>query len=434
MSERIDREALENALRTHLPLQRWYAGSAEPADVVVEELDLLADAGAQLLRAVVLADGTRYQLLLAGREPDDAPDFLHGHEHEVLGVLPDDKGGKVFVHDGVLDPALALALLELVSDSAETAERVRPMGVEQSNTSLVYDDRLVLKVFRRLADGPSPDVEVTAALAAHDFGQIAEPLAVWRRGGRDLAVLQPYLAGASEGWALALASLRDLYATALLPADSGGDFAGESCRLGEITARLHLALAAAFGAKRPAALPQWLDAIRNDFAGNAAAEPFVARLGELRDTGSLIRVHGDYHLGQVVRTDAGWFVLDFEGEPARPVEQRQAPASPLKDVAGMLRSFHYATEVALAEAVESEREGLRPLARAWEDHNRTAFLEGYLGVEGVCDLLPADPVSLDLVLRSLELEKAVYEVAYERAHRPDWEPIPQAAIDRLLAG
>jgi maltokinase len=139
-------------------------------------------------------------------------------------------------------------------------------------------------------------------------------------------------------------------------------------------------------------------------------------------------VHGDYHLGQVLRTDAGWYVLDFEGEPARPLEERRRPTSALKDVAGMLRSFHYASAVA---RTERDAEELDELAAAWEERNREAFLRGYLRAAGPGGVLPPDPDCVGAVMAAFELEKAVYELGYERAYRPDWEAIPLAALRRL---
>jgi maltokinase len=156
------------------------------------------------------------------------------------------------------------------------------------------------------------------------------------------------------------------------------------------------------------------------------------RLAGLERPGPSIRVHGDYHLAQVMRTDAGWYVLDFEGEPARPLEERRRPSSPLRDVAGMLRSFHYASHVALHERAEDDDEELQALARAWEQVNRDAFLDGYSTTEGIDALLPPDGDGVALVLGAFELDKAVYEVAYEVAHRPTWVRIPLQATERIL--
>jgi maltokinase len=134
-----------------------------------------------------------------------------------------------------------------------------------------------------------------------------------------------------------------------------------------------------------------------------------------------------------MRTDTGWYVLDFEGEPDRPVEERRRPSSPLRDVAGMVRSFHYATEVVLRDrGDEPVDEELQALARAWEDRNGFAFREGYRAVKGIDALLPADEADGDLVLAAFELDKALYEVGYELGHRPDWVSIPRTAVDRLL--
>ena len=144
-----------------------------------------------------------------------------------------------------------------------------------------------------------------------------------------------------------------------------------------------------------------------------------------------MRIHSNYHLGQVLRTDAGWFVLDFEGEPARPLAERQLRSSPLQDVAGMLRSFRYAAAVALAERDELEHAELAPLAEVWAERNRQAFLGGYLATEGVEALLP-NSGDRHTVLAAFELDKAVYEVLYEWAYRPDWVHIPLGAVRRLL--
>jgi maltokinase len=314
----------------------------------------------------------------------------------------------------------------------------------------VYDDRLILKLFRRLHPGPNPEVEVTDGLGRVGFSHVAAPLAVTTWKDSHLAVLQPYLAGGTEGWAMALTSLRDLLGRhdtqplplinadrpppAPDPAEAGGDFSGESERLGVVTAELHLALAEAFGQQEPD-VESWADFIEAQLddlpardLNQAGALGVIRNLRDVGDAGAAIRVHGDYHLAQVMRTDQGWFILDFEGEPERPLEERRRPSSPLRDVAGMLRSFHYAAMVALADRDELA------LARAWEDRNRQAFLHGYLAEAKKGSILPADQRSIDAILRAFELEKSVYELKYERAHRPDWVPIPRDALRRITDG
>ncbi|HET7488005.1 MAG TPA: phosphotransferase [Acidimicrobiales bacterium] len=424
-----DEDTLERVLPPYLGRQRWYAGAA-PDRVEVAAREALCEGMEWML---VDAGGARYQVVLGAREAGSAPEFLSGNDVAVLGVS---EGCLLF--DAVLDPAYAKALLERVVPG-EAVDRVRPMGAEQSNSSLVFDDRLVLKLFRRLNDGPNPDIEVTTALTERGFTHVARPLGVWREDGLDLAVCTEYLAGGAEGWALALTSLRDLYATGVDdPAGTGGDFAAEAGRLGAVTAELHLAMAESFGTA-PGDAAAWAGAVADQLTrldpgdvGPEAAAVFVERLRAVEDPGRQIRVHGDYHLGQVMRTDAGWFVLDFEGEPARPVEQRRLPSSPLKDVAGMLRSFQYAAAVALSERDRADQDRLGHVGEAWEHRNRKAFLRGYLGTEGIGALLPPEGDSRDAVLAAFELDKAVYEVLYERAHRPEWVEIPLSHVRRLL--
>jgi maltokinase len=418
-------------LPAYLGRQRWFAGE-QPSSVDVVASEPLGDS---LLWLLADADGALYQVLVGTRPAGEPPEFLHGHDAQVLGLVDDE-----LAFDALLDPEYARVVLALVSPDQE-GNLVRPMGAEQSNSSLVFDDDVVLKVFRRLHRGPNPDVEITAALAAGGFAHVAEPLGLWRREDLDLAVAARYLAGGAEGWALAQTSLRDLYASECDdPSDCGGDFAAEAARLGAVTAAMHLTLAEQFGtgAGDAAAWADALDAqlarLAEGDADPAAAEKFVERLRGVGDAGPAIRVHGDYHLGQVMRTDAGWFVLDFEGEPARPLEERRRRMSPMKDVGGMLRSFHYAVRVALTERDVLEHEQLLPGGVAWERRNQGAFLAGYFGTEGIDAVLPAGPDQRDLVLAAFELDKAVYEVLYERAYRPDWAHIPLGAISRLLEG
>jgi maltokinase len=421
----------DHLLPGFLGRQRWYSGPAPERVTVVQREPLAPD----LDWLLVDAGGARYQVLLGWRPAGQASEFLHGHDEAVIGVV-DDR----LAFDALLDPDFARAVLQLVAPGNEGAY-VRPMGAEQSNTSLVFDDRLVLKVFRRLQAGANPDVEVTTALAGVGFTHVAEPLGVWQRDGLDLAVVARYLAGGAEGWALALTSLRDLYGAGTDdPAAAGGDFAAEAGRLGEVTAGLHLAMAEAFGTT-PGDPSAWsagveaqLERLQEDDVDQVAVKEFVERLRAVAQPGLSIRVHGDYHLGQVLRTDTGWYVLDFEGEPARPLEERRRPSSPLKDVGGMLRSLQYASAFALAERDEHEQVSLAPLADEWERRNRMAFLRGYLGTEGVEALLPAPGPDREAVLAAFELDKAVYEVLYERAFRPDWVKIPLRAVRRLLDG
>ena len=403
----------------------------EPEKVVLVTDEPLT---ARLRWVVVDADGVRYQLLIGAVGEGERPDFFDGHEDRVIGA---DHGQ--LLYDAMIDVGLTIELLGYVAPG-EHVDHARPMGVEQSNTSVVFDERLVMKLFRRLHEGRNPDVEVTKALVRAGFENVAAPVAVWQHEGNDLAVVQPFLAGAAEGWAVASTSLRDFYASDCEdPSQCGGDFGGEASRLGQVTARMHLALAGAFGVGQPE-LVSWKAAMRaqlDRIGGGELWHDAAARIFDaLADDGAAIRVHGDYHLGQVVRAHAGWFVLDFEGEPGRPVEERRVPWSPLKDLAGMLRSFHYAAEVARREAPVGDVARLSAQAELWENWNRQAFLDGYLSVDGADQFLPGggDTPSVLAALKAWELDKAVYEVGYERGHRPDWVEIPEAAIHRLVNG
>jgi maltokinase len=232
--------------------------------------------------------------------------------------------------------------------------------------------------------------------------------------------------------------VRDLYAEGDLHADEvGGDFAGESERLGAATAAVHDTLAhvlpagtagpdaiAAEAARMTARLELALEAVEQLRPYENGLRAVFARLGNRTEPIHVQRIHGDYHLGQVLRVDSGWVLLDFEGEPARPLSERTAPASPLRDIAGMLRSYDYAARYLLLDRHDALTLAYR--AEEWAERNRTAFCDGYAAATG------SDPRDEDVVLRAFELDKAVYEVMYEARHRPSWLTIPLSAIDRLV--
>jgi maltokinase len=216
-------DGVHGLLGDHLAQQRWYAGTDRPTDASITVVDarILASRGDHHLHwAVLEVDGLRYQLLLGERPGGETAEFLAGREAAVVG-----SPASSYFYDATYDAELMLAFFELVTGSP--AERVRPVGAEQSNTSLVFDDRTIVKIYRRLLEGANPDIEVTTALVAAGFDHVAEPVGTWRADGIDLAFAQRFLAGGSEGWALALTSLRDLFhSESGEPADAGGDFSG----------------------------------------------------------------------------------------------------------------------------------------------------------------------------------------------------------------
>jgi len=424
----VNTATLAADLAAHLPghvaAQRWYGGKASPGgDVHVASVEALDRSG--LVRVVVDAAGDRYQLVL-GVRPARAGD-------DAACTVCTTTGGVVV--DALADPELALDVLRAIVPERD-ARQARPMGVEQSNSSVVYDERFALKVFRRLAS-PNPEVEVIVGLAAVGFEAIAEPLAVWRLGDDDLALLQRFLPGGIDGWALALASAGAARDGADLDDADVAPFLAEVGAIGDVTARLHLALAAAFGT-RPADPAAWVDAAltRVDAAGAveadvAAVRAAIGRVRDVRDAGRAIRIHGDYHLGQVLRSAGSWYVLDFEGEPTRPVAERRAYASPLRDVAGMLRSLEYAAGAARL-AADLPMDAAAGTLDGWLEQARDVFLTAYLaGLDGF-DLLPASGAVRAALLDVFELDKAVYELAYERDHRPDWAAIPGHGVDAVL--
>ncbi len=445
----IDAAELARLLPDFLPRQRWYgAGDREISTVEVPEFRVLqGDLGYWPMLIWALADvnfeegaSARYQAPVGIRPLEDTQRFLEGKGRQLLGDM-DTESGPVLVYDALVDPELCLTLLHEAAPGEE-ATRVYPLALEQSNTSIVFDERLIMKVFRRVYEGPNPDVEVPEALTRVGFEHVAPTVAAWRWEGYDLAAVRQFLTVGTDGWLLAQTSLRDVYDRRQHPARVGGDFAPEAVRLGAITATMHVALAEAFGAE-PGRPVEWAEAMRahlelvsDERVDAAAVKAVYDRLAAIDpdDTGASIRVHGDYHLGQIMRTDSGWVILDFEGEPVLPLDLRRAPSSPMRDVAGMLRSFHYAAQIGLLERGEDADTELAALAQLWEERNAKALLDGYNSVEQVHRLLPTASETRRQVLDAFVVAKTVYEVGYEMSHRPDWAHIPLAGLARQLGG
>ncbi|MHB1800878.1 MAG: maltokinase N-terminal cap-like domain-containing protein [Actinomycetes bacterium] len=458
---------LPTALRGWLPEQRWYARKdSELVSVELLVTTTLHDAEPALLDLLVtvstvagdpsIVEHDVYQLLvgvrtrpipeaLAGRviaEHDHlaAYDALHDAELTRLLLHAIEAGrvvGTVHAHP---TPAGAAGVVDLDLPS-------RVIATEQSNSSVVLGDQAILKVFRRLAAGINPEVELLQALAREHCASVPQLLGwvdgEWTEPDRPptsatLAVLTTYLASATDGWELAKTSVRDLLSEADLHAEEvGGDFASESHRLGTTVASVHAALAAALGTgawhrrELTAALEDMHRRLDEAVLAAPALAPFVPGLAGVFEQarGAPVpvitqRIHGDLHLGQVLRTLDGWALIDFEGEPARPLADRRAPDCALRDLAGMLRSFDYAARAPLVGRPPDPQLAYR--AAEWAERNREAFLDGYAATSTV------DPRAQGPLLRAFETDKAVYEVVYESRHRPDWVDIPLAAIERLV--
>jgi maltokinase len=439
---------LEHSLATWLPAQRWYPGGIAD-DLAVVADTLLAVGDPELRHLIITASrggaAARYQVLAGVRAV--VPDEL---SHAVIG--PDGSGRTAY--DALHDPELTRVLLRGICAERADAGTLRfarepaapiedtadsyVLSAEQSNTSLVFGESTILKVFRRVFAGQNPDLEVTRALARLGSAHVARPFG-WIEARLDdgepalLAILSEYLRGACDGWTLAATSVRDLYADTSRAAEAGGDFAGEASRLGAATASVHADLATAFGTSllEPAAVAELAAQMLSRFEAASAEVPelaahagkIAAAYARLADLGAALptqRVHGDYHLAQVLRTQAGWVVLDFEGEPATSLARRRSRSPALQDVAGMLRSFDYAARHQLMGRPGEAR--LSEAAREWVARNQSAFCAGYAEANGT------DPRAQATALRALMLDKAVYEVTYEARYRPSWASIPLDAI------
>ena len=441
--------SLDPLLREWLPRQRWFAGKGRPVTgfslVAATEL-LPADGRLGLFHLLVRAHqpltlgaephpGDCYQLLIGVREalPPRLAPALIGHVDQ--GPLT----GRT-VYDALYDSRPAEVLLEALRTQArigglrferEPGEEIRTglvprlVTAEQSNSSVVYGDTFILKLLRRVVPGVNPDLELPLALAREDCPRVPAPTA-WLRAelaGESyvLGVLQPFLQGATDGWELALRELA-----------KGEDFGAEARALGRATAEVHTALARALptvtlghtqlqlladgmierldvAAQAVPALRPYAPALRSAFTA-------LADLAAEGRTWTAQRIHGDLHLGQCLRSPAGqWWLIDFEGEPSKPLAERRMPQPPVRDVAGMLRSFDYAAHSA------------GPPAEGWAETCRSAYCSGYAEVSG------HDPRTDPVLLRACETDKAIYEVVYEARHRPDWLPVPMTAIERYAA-
>jgi maltokinase len=435
-------------LPEHLKQQRWFGGK----EVLIKQASLLdhvvltsarqGQEGIQVVLAIVQVAyelGSSQRYLLIGRvDPDgQVTDATVDDElaRRLLGMILERES--ISTSGGTIrgeQTHFAKPFLDLVRGPCP----IRRMEAEQSNTSLIFGERVILKAIRKLEHGPNPELEMGQFLASRASFRAAPRLLGWiQHEGpitATLAILHQYLNGESNGWKYALDAIKRL-------GNATPELLDEINTLGKIIAELHLALSSdpdnpAFAPEpiQQADLQRWSASIIGELGVTiAAAAKAIPQLAERRDTlvkriqllarlppsGKKIRIHGDLHLGQVLRTDEGWMVLDFEGEPTRNFNQRRDKYSPLRDVAGMLRSFAYAGAVI-------ELEG--GTCGDCVPRCRNAFLEGYLSIAHRTDLLPSSQHDFAVILDVMEIERLLYEIRYELLNRPEWVRIPARAL------
>jgi maltokinase len=345
--------------------------------------------------------------------------------------------GQAWIYDALADPELTKVFVERIAGDLDVRS-IRQSLSDRANTSLVLDDTHLVKVFRQIHQGPNPDVEVAEALGRVGFSNVPIPLNVWRRGGADLAVVRRFRHARGVGAELAKDSLRELFNLQRPPRECKLDFAPSALDLGRSIASMHVALAEAFGVEDPVGAAWAADMIANlrrvsgPRLDTAKIESVYRRLEMAEDLGASIRIHGDLHLGQVLRLKREWLILDFEGRPDLPIEERRHTLSPLRDVAAMVRSFHDVAAEALREVTVPDA-GTRVLAESWTARSVNSFLSGYAEVDEGHRLLPATRASRDALLRVFELDIAVVGLAYEQAHHPELVDLPFATVEKLLA-
>jgi trehalose synthase-fused probable maltokinase len=510
---------LESVLPAYIRGRRWFGGKARPLrSVQIVETAPMNEGPSTTMIALAqinYADGgtQKYVLPLGIAAGDDAVRVAGA----TITTLPGD-GEPLTVYDATFDPRFTLGLLDAIRDektvrngTGEIAAWHMPtfpaldtgdgdlspsvMGAEQSNTSVRYGDRYILKMFRRLEEGMSPELEFGRYLSEKRFANTPPLLGAieYKSGGAEpltLAILQRFVRNQGDAWSYTLRSLESFFERAMAltanwsvpqPDESGvpskvmaltQDYLASARVLAERTAQLHLALGEGAGddAFEPEPFTPAYEASLFVSMNATATEAFALLRGKLdtlpdgtrqqaeallqkqdevdrrfepfRDrpiSAIRTRVHGDFHLGQVLYTGADFLIIDFEGEPVRSLAERRKKHSPLKDVAGMLRSFHYAAYSSYFHYL-AEHDQLEPndiarldnLAQSWSALVGAEYLNTYLSTAGNSQIVPKDKGDLDIVLDAHLLEKAVYELIYELNNRPDWVRIPLSGIAQLI--
>ncbi len=515
------RELEESVLQGYLTRQRWFGAKSRAITATRIEDWAVFNQGVSALALIEVqyaeGESDTYLVtlgLLFGRAADalreESPNALlarvvtaaeEGVLHEAVfndsaseALLALIAGGtQISSREGVILGVPSSALAQLKGPSRETPRRG---SAEQSNTSIIFGDKLIMKLFRRQQVGPNPDTEIGSYLTEQTHFTHIAPFGgsiQYTRKGQEpstLAMLQGLVTNEGDGWSWTLEELDRYYETSAAQSFAQGGvieeqtsllqlseapetkFAREhvgpyldaAALLGRRTAELHLALASP--TTDPAFMPepltsQDIDRLREDLilhAGSAfdALKENVARLPDsvLERAGLALsrrsmvldrlrqlsarqidalrtRIHGDYHLGQVLRSKGDFVILDFEGEPARSLAERRTKQSPLKDVAGMLRSFSYAAFSALMKYSSRRPEDfhrLEPWARLWEQSVSSAFLRAYCEVAKGVPVIPSEPRLFQQLLEAYVIDKALYELAYELNNRPNWVLIPLTGI------
>ena len=500
--------------------QRWFGGKAR-AIQSIQIWDVVPfDSLAYLILATIHyasgpAETYAIPLVRAAKEP--VPPYLKIPVHN--------SAEEIFLKDALTDEQFLTQLLESIAKNVSlpgsrgeiravstsalpslfnvSQGLLKPsvMRAEQSNSSIAYENRLVLKLFRRVAEGLNPDMEIGAFLTEKTSFRNVPPLAgyleYWSESGTlaSLGILQGYVANQGDAWQFTLKTLADYYGRALhwprlladetfapllslsqhaIPAEAGeriGTYLDSAALLGRRTAELHLALASATEDPNFTPVPfsetdqqafvnsalklltgnfellhRLKDGMpaqaRSDSEGILKLEGIARRCFQLsaglKSSALATRIHGDYHLGQVLFTGSDFVIIDFEGEPARSLAERRKKRSPLQDVAGMLRSFHYAAYAPLLqnEGRNSTREEMQLLgtwAQYWQKWVSATFLKMYLAVAGNAIFIPKGREELALLLDVYLLDKAIYELGYELNNRPTWVRIPLDGIAQLLS-
>lgn len=438
-------------LPEYLTHQRWFGGKGIPIkQVSVLDQVVLTSArpgreGTEFVLAIVdvvyeLGTPQRYLLIVRVDQDGQVSDAMLDDEsaHRMLRIILERESLPTL--GGVLrgeQTPFATPFL----DPVRSLSPIRRLQVEQSNTSLIFGERVILKVIRKLEHGPNPELEMGQFLASRASFRAAPRLLGWiQHDGpiiATLAILHQFVKAESDGWKYILNALKKV-------GTATPELLQEINTLGRIIAELHLALSS--DPENPAFAPEpiqqvdlqhWSASIIGELGVTiAAAAKAIPELAERRDilveriqklarlapSGKKIRIHGDLHLGQVLRSDEGWMVFDFEGEPTRSFNLRREKYSPLRDVAGMLRSFAYAGAV-----IELQGGTCGDCISRF----RNAFLEGYLSIVGRTDLLPASRQEFSVMLEVMEIEKLLYEVRYELQNRPEWVRIPARTLIQM---